>query len=620
MTDDELKAVLVGRASDLDRINNFFDLAEWVLDNQSVRDALARCDRATLAALQIVSEETSAAGITVSALKARLVELGAGQPGALSVVDLVETLERAVKILLADRGNDGDTIHPCEVVTREFASWSSLQLPSSRELVETIAPTPLGASENSDGHLINQIAAERAFATIVEISELIFELKRNPVRELSRGGIALVDSRRLAAAASVEVAGVSSILSMASRTQLVAVESGRWLITEVGERWLTHAITLRWTALATMWQSELAPEVRDALAATGEPRWGEDLSRYLGWLYPVSGARFSGGLDHMAGEAAKLGIAAHGAMSAAGKRLIVEGVDDAASAMSTSFPQEVRRAYVQPDLTVVSGGPLESDVDERLRTIADVESRALSTSYRISSVSLNRALATGETAASILEFLTVVSLSGLPQPVEYLVLETAKRYGTMRVGEIANSASTASYVRSGNAYLLRTALVDQALAALSLSPDGDGRLVSSVDHGIVFRTLSNARYPVAAETPGGAIVTAQPYRVAARSTGPPTDALGTAVDRLRASASSSNVDPERAWIARQLDRAIKQKSAVTVTFASPDGSTNESVLEPSSVAGGRMRARDRDADIERTLPLSCISAIEPAMTNPSTDD
>jgi len=619
MTDDELKAVLVGRTIDLGRIDNFFDLAEWVLNDQFVHDALARCDRATLAALRIVSEEATAAGITESALEARLVEFGAAKTGAIGVADLAEKLERAVKILLADRAGDDDSIHPCEVVTRQFTSWPPHRLPSTRDLVATVAPTPLDPSENRAGHLINQIAAERAFATIIEISEFVFELKRHPVRELSRGGMALLDSRRLAAAASVEVVEVSSLLSIASRTQLVAVESGRWLITELGERWLSSAIALRWTVLATMWQGELLPEVREALAATGEPRWGEDLSRYLGWLYPASGARFSDGLDHTAGEAEKLGIAAHGVLSAVGKQLIVEGVDDAAHAMRASFPQEVRRAYVQPDLTVVSGGPLEPDVDERLRTIADVESRALSTSYRISSVSLNRALAAGETAESILEFLTVVSLSGLPQPVEYLVLETAKRHGTMRVGEIANSANAASYVRSGNAHLLRTALVDQALAALSLSPDGDDRLVSSVDHGVVFRALSNARYPVAAETPGGSIITAKSYRVAAPPVGSPTDALETAINRLRASASSSDVDPERAWIARQLDRAIKEKSAVTVTFASPDGSTNESVLEPSSIAGGRKRARDRDADIERTHPLSCISVIEPAMTNSSAD-
>jgi len=43
----------------------------------------------------------------------------------------------------------------------------------------------------------------------------------------------------------------------------------------------------------------------------------------------------------------------------------------------------------------------------------------------------------------------------------------------------------------------------------------------------------------------------------------------------------------------------------------PDGSEVPYVLEPAAVAGGRLRARDRRADIERTLPLSHIVAVEP---------
>jgi hypothetical protein len=63
---------------------------------------------------------------------------------------------------------------------------------------------------------------------------------------------------------------------------------------------------------------------------------------------------------------------------------------------------------------------------------------------------------------------------------------------------------------------------------------------------------------------------------------------------------------------RQLDLAIRAKVALTVTVAMPGGVLVDYVLEPASVAGGRLRARDRTADIERTLPLSSIAAIAPA--------
>ena len=48
------------------------------------------------------------------------------------------------------------------------------------------------------------------------------------------------------------------------------------------------------------------------------------------------------------------------------------------------------------------------------------------------------------------------------------------------------------------------------------------------------------------------------------------------------------------------------------TVQMPDGSAIDYVLEPSSVAGGRLRALDRNSDIERTLPLASITAVAPA--------
>ena len=48
---------------------------------------------------------------------------------------------------------------------------------------------------------------------------------------------------------------------------------------------------------------------------------------------------------------------------------------------------------------------------------------------------------------------------------------------------------------------------------------------------------------------------------------------------------------------------------MTVDVRLPDGTDVEYLLEPAALAGGRLRARDRRADIERTLPLSSITAV-----------
>ena len=66
-------------------------------------------------------------------------------------------------------------------------------------------------------------------------------------------------------------------------------------------------------------------------------------------------------------------------------------------------------------------------------------------------------------------------------------------------------------------------------------------------------------------------------------------------------------------MARQLDAAIRAKVALTVSIRMPNGSVIDYQLEPASVSGGRLRARDRKSAIERTLPVSSIAGIGPAL-------
>ncbi|QNA93201.1 MULTISPECIES: hypothetical protein [unclassified Microbacterium] len=53
---------------------------------------------------------------------------------------------------------------------------------------------------------------------------------------------------------------------------------------------------------------------------------------------------------------------------------------------------------------------------------------------------------------------------------------------------------------------------------------------------------------------------------------------------------------------------MRAKSVLQVTVGMPDGSTRELLLEATGMGGGRLRGRDRAADVERTLPVSSILA------------
>jgi hypothetical protein len=89
------------------------------------------------------------------------------------------------------------------------------------------------------------------------------------------------------------------------------------------------------------------------------------------------------------------------------------------------------------------------------------------------------------------------------------------------------------------------------------------------------------------------------------------------INRLRIGGEPTSAENGQAWLERQLDVAIRGKVGLTVTVKMPNGSLVDFQLEPASVAGGRLRARDRKSDLERTLPLSSIAAISPATSSPT---
>jgi hypothetical protein len=146
---------------------------------------------------------------------------------------------------------------------------------------------------------------------------------------------------------------------------------------------------------------------------------------------------------------------------------------------------------------------------------------------------------------------------------------------------------------------------------------GPHRLLSRFAPDVVFWALADARYPVAAEDGDGAIVRLRRYRVAhVTAPTPRPDPIEALLDRIAESADGGP-GTEQAWLARQLEAAARSKETLTVTVRMPGGDTADYLLAPASVANGRLRARDRKADIERTLPLSAIAAVSPAP--PSSD-
>ena len=558
MSDDELTELLREREVRDSGIKDFFDLADRLLDRANVQLALSKLDRHALIALS--TPGTDAAPL--------------------------HTLALAV---------DGQAY---DAVAEVLATWPTA-------LLESAEPPALAPVTQVATALTDHAAAERAFATTFAVLEVVEELRRTPARELARGGIALPDSKRLAAAANTPIEQLPALVAVAESAGLAVLSGGLWLPTAAASDWQRLGTVDRWITLATAWIDTLPADLRDLLAERRHSAWGEHLDAWVRWLYPAGGDWMSLRIIEQEAKADLLGLTAATTPSTAGVHLLAGDPAAASAAMAPLFPHEVDKVYVQHDLTVVSPGPLAAPLDSRLRELADVESRGLATTYRVSAESLNRAISSGATAESIRQLLNEISLTGIPQPLDYLIAETTRRHALVRVG----SDATGTYVRSDDENLLTTIRVDSRLSALGLHADG-ARLRSRLDDRIVFWALSDARYPVSAETSDGAIITLERERVGSVPA-VPRDHAREIVERLRATAGEESATGT-AWLERQLDLAIKSRIQVIVVVTMPNGSTADYLLEPTGLGGGRLRARDRKADIERTLPLASIVEVRPA--------
>ncbi|MGV8885286.1 MAG: helicase-associated domain-containing protein [Microbacteriaceae bacterium] len=612
-SDEELAALLRARDVRDTGIRDYFDLAEKLLEPASVHTALAQLDRPTLATLAVLAEFAPPLRPTVDDVTARLLELGAvsTEPAATLAASAEAHVAHARRSGLIDVIEGRITLF--DAVATALAGWPALHLPGLQQLVQP-APATLGAVSRIDAAVTDSASADRAFATTNSVGELVAALDHAPARELSRGGIALPDSRRLAEAAGVSLDEVPALHSIAAHAGLIALDAGHWLPTDDAAEWMLQPSASRWAHLAEAWLHQLPHDIRSLLSGRAHTLWGDRFDDYLEWYYPAGGDWMRARVDTHTHAATLLGIVADQVPSTPGAALLSAGASAAASAMLALFPHQITSVYIQHDLSIVSPGPLEPHRDARLRALATVENRALATTYRVSAASLNRALAAGETAQSLTAFLESISLTGIPQPLAYLIAESAGRYGLLRVGELPVTGDAVrgprSYIRSSDETLLRTVRVDHSLAALGFTAGDDGRLTSRFDRATVFWALSDARYPVAAESTDGAITVLERGRTARPHTATAKDPAAAIVEKLRLLARDEPAESSgTAWVQHQLEVAIRAKITVAVTVTIQDGTSVTYTVQPTSLAGGRLRALDRLADIERTLPLTHIESV-----------
>lgn len=441
-------------------------------------------------------------------------------------------------------------------------------------------------------------AAEAAFTNAAALADVLLLTLDAPLGRIGSGSLGATERRRLVDAGAVETPEEADLLvGIAASVGLLGSTGRAWLVTPAGKAWLRLPTLDRW--------QETAKTLRDVLPRgyrTAEGGWISSASWPDALPFDPSGAeraalwreRFSAwGLIDAADQTPpwSSGLAA--------------GDEVDVSALRDLLPPEVDRVYLQNDLTAIAPGPLAPHLDVRLRSMATRESRAQASSYRFSAATIGAAITGGETAESLRDFLTDLSLTGLPQPLAYVIERTSAQHGRVRVSSDPETRLTR--VTTTDPTLLQAMEVDQSLRSVALSR-ADDALESHVAADVVFWALTDAHYPAVAVDESGAPRTLERARLAADT--PSTDPLETyapLIGRVRAGGE----DSDAAWLERELDQAVRARAVIDVTVRLPDGSTRVFRLEATGLGGGRLRGRDRGADVERTLPLSHIDGIAP---------
>jgi hypothetical protein len=408
-----------------------------------------------------------------------------------------------------------------------------------RDYVAPFEPRPpLCPRAEADGTTVQRDAAAAAGNLLRLATAVLDDASRVPVATLRTFGVGIRELKRLAKAHGVSPDEVKLVLALSTQAKLLAPSAGTmtptaeyddWLELEPAERlnrliqawWaMPYAALSRpeeaWTPMPVDGVEDLRAAILDMIAE--EPGAIVDphhLIEGVLWRRPYAvllpPESYAAAFLASWVEAAALGLIGTGAISAAGRALVAGDGAALASALATIGPV-VRTAHLQTDLTAVVPGTPAPPLAELLDATADRESSATAATWRFSPGSVRRALDAGHTADGLLADLKEIATTAVPQTLEYLVRDVARRHGAVRAG------AAGCVLRGEDASLLAELVADKRLRALELRLVTANVLASMASLSETLAALRRAGYAPVAEAADGTAVVEQPARHRTRPT------------------------------------------------------------------------------------------------------
>jgi hypothetical protein len=497
-------------------------------------------------------------------------------------------------LMLAERTDQGPKIFASTVDA--MATIGAHRKISNLVVVSESEPRELSAAE------IDRDASLAIFDVIQALTELIFELEQRYIREVGKRGVGLPDVKRLAAHLSKPNEYAKQVFELAQFANLAEIEGSRWQLGQRAENWISWSDRERWSHLAETWLSLLGDEAARELLAILP---AESFERRLAEVYPFADSTATNRIKKVAEIANLIGLIAN-SQATSWLGLLSSSLQNASERAIAGLPSAAERVIIQADLTLIAPSPLPTELEISLRRFADTEQIGMASSYRLSALSVSHGLETGLAVEEIRALLLRLSAKDLPQPVDYLLKEAESRFARLKV--YATKSGAHSQIVSTDKILLAEIHNDQRLKPFALHFDEAGSLHSRFEAELVYFALREANFVAVRVDEKGQVMS--PQKLSSKNkVSEQRKSVVEDITRMRQADTQGTSDPDDDDLLRQIQLAIKYKAKMVIVLKTSSGEQVEYLVEPVGVANGRLRAKDRKADLERTLPLSSVVSI-----------
>ncbi|MEU4356356.1 helicase-associated domain-containing protein [Streptomyces virginiae] len=426
-------------------------------------------------------------------------------------------------LLIQDRHHYGPARMPAEVtVALRGSGWHAPFQP--------VPPSAVSASVTPAE--VDREASAAAAAFAAHAASVLAACSTTAPARLKSGGIGARELARIGKAAQADDAVVRLTLETAHAAGLLARDGDRVAPTEAYDAWAEQEPPERFAVLLQAWRNlPLTPtQARDednkALPAlAGAPpcngciqarhgllaaaarlpagqgaRVASDLGPLIAWYRPLADSSPDGPpFATVIREAELLGVLARGALSAFGIHLRTGDAEGLGVECRRLLPSATSTARIGADLTAVVTGTPSARLALLLDSVADRETSGTASVWRFSAGSIRRALDAGHTPDDITADLAAVATGSLPQPLSYLIADTARGHGRVRI------APASSVLHGDEPALLAELAAHRGLARLGLRQLAPTVLISRSPLDTTLAALRAEGYSPVAETVEGTV-------------------------------------------------------------------------------------------------------------------